>query len=176
MDVHNTTGSKQARYIQHSCGKTVAYSAQELVYRVTLGNLNAKGTLYGGHPLFIADGFAAEIALRHSGFGCDTLFVDGGKFWAPAYLGDVLIFKGSVNRVWDSSLEVGVRIVVRRPESDQEEHLFSAYFTFVALDENRKPIQVCTVIPETKEEKRRFKEAQRRRNYRLKHNKKKAYT
>lgn len=150
------------------CDKPVSVSADIMEYRVTPGNLNRKGTMYGGYPPFIADGFAAEIAWRHTGVWCDTIFIDGGKFRAPAYLGDILIFKGAVNRVWNSSLEVGIKIIVKRKDNS-EEQLFSIYFVFVALDENHRPIQVCPVIPETKEEKRRFREAQRRRNQRLKY-------
>jgi acyl-CoA hydrolase len=46
-------------------------------------------------------------------------------------------------------------------------HTCSAYLTFVALDEHGKTAAIPAVIPETEDERRRFREAGERREYRL---------
>ncbi|MBI2626609.1 MAG: acyl-CoA thioesterase, partial [Candidatus Nealsonbacteria bacterium] len=79
----------------------------------------------------------------------------------------LLIFKVSVNNAWNTSCEVGVKILVEDPQTQKRKHLSSAYLTFVALDENKKPALMPKIIPKTPREKRRFREAEKRRQIRL---------
>ena len=66
-------------------------------------------------------------------------------------------------------MEIGVKVFKEDFRTLQRVHILSAYFTFVALDDNLKPVEVPPVIPETPEEKRRYEEAEKRRQQRLKH-------
>jgi len=87
---------------------------------------------------------------------------------APARKGDVLVFAASVNRAWNTSLEVGVRVEAECIGSTERRHILSAYLTFVAVDGDGKPRPVPPLLAETEIEKNRFAEAQFRRNARLK--------
>jgi len=72
-----------------------------------------------------------------------------------------------VNRVFRTSMEVGVRVVTENLMTGERLHTCSAYLTFVALDEKGNTTSIAPVVPETEEEKRRFREAGERREYRL---------
>lgn len=150
--------------------KTVAMTAiEDHAYRIFSNDLNSYGTVFGGLLMSTADRLALVIAERHSGKTCVTVSVDGFKFLAPAKKGENLIFKGSVNRTWRSSIEIGVKVFSEDSKTLVKKHIISSYFTFVAIDESGAPVKVPPVIPETKEEKRRYAEAQIRKENRLKH-------
>lgn len=136
------------------------------------GDLNAKGTVFGGRVLAVMDKIAGYVAQRHSGMDCATLIVDSVRFLAPAKQGETLIFKASANRVWGSSVEVGVKVIAENLQTGKSRNVLSAYLTFVALDENLKPAKIpFDLKPLTKDEKRRYKEAGIRRKLRLAQNK-----
>ena len=136
-------------------------------YLMMPNDLNARNTIFGGRILAIADLTAAYAALRHGNRDCVTLLMDRCKFLAPARQGEILVFKASVNRVWRSSMEVGVKVLAENHFTRESRHIFSSYFTLVALDENEKPTKIRQVIPETEDQKRRYEEAEKRRNNRL---------
>ena len=115
----------------------------------------------------IADKVAAIVSRRHARLDCVTLYVDSFKFLGPAVKGETLIYKASVNRVWNTSMEIGIKVCAEEPKTGKRRHVVSAYFTFVAIRENGKPTTLPKVIPVTKDEKRRHKQAQQRRNRRL---------
>jgi acyl-CoA hydrolase len=150
-------------------GKPVADSAIHDQTAVVFPNdLNAYGTLFGGRVLDLCDRVSGVVAKRHSGSVCVTLGIDSVRFLAPAKHGDILVFKSAVNRVWKTSMEIGVKVFKEDFRTLQRVHILSAYFTFVALDDHLKPVEVPPVIPETPEEKRRYEEAEKRRQQRLK--------
>ena len=148
--------------------KGVSESAiHDQVSMVFPNDLNSLGTLFGGRVLEQADRVAAVVARRHSGRVCVTLGVDSVRFHAPARHGDVLVFQSAVNRVWRTSLEVGVKVWAEEFKTLRRWHIFSAYFTFVAVDDELKPVAIPAVVPETDEDRRRFERADQRRKARL---------
>ena len=150
-------------------GKPVSASAINDQTAIVFPNdLNTLGTLFGGRVMEMADRVAAVVAKRHSGRNCVTLGIDSVRFLAGAKHGDILIFKAAVNRVWRTSLEIGLKVFSEDFRTMQHKHIVSAYFTFVAVDESLCPIAVPQVIPETDDEKRRYEQADRRRQQRLK--------
>lgn len=150
-------------------GKPVSASAiVDQVVEVFPNDLNPYGTLFGGKLMQVADGLAAIVAKRHSGKVCVTLGIDSVRFVNPARHGDVLVCKSSVNRTWRTSMEIGVKVIAEDFRTLEHKDIFSAYFTFVAMDDDLQPVEVIPVIPETPEQIARYQAAEKRRSMRLK--------
>jgi acyl-CoA hydrolase len=148
--------------------KTVSETAiHDQVDVVFPNDLNAYGTLFGGRVLEKADRLCAIVAKRHTGKVCVTLAIDSVRFLAPAKHGDILILQASINRVWRTSMEVGIRVTAEDYMTQKRTRIFSAYFTFVALDDKLRPVPIPPVIPITEQEKRRFEQAEIRRQHRM---------
>jgi acyl-CoA hydrolase len=149
-------------------GKPVSASAIiDQVVEVFPNDLNPHGTLFGGKLMQVVDNLAAIVAKRHSGRVCVTLGIDSVRFLNPARHGDILVCKASVNKTWRTSMEIGVKVVAEDFRSLDQKDIFSAYFTFVAMDDDLKPVEVIPVIPETPEQIQRYKDAEGRRRQRL---------
>lgn len=144
-----------------------ASSVDQNVYKVFPNDLNSKYTVFGGLVMSLCDRTSLIVAERHSGSACVTAAVDSLNFLAPARAGDTLIVKAAVNRSWRSSMEIGVHVAAEESFSGDTRHVVSAYLTFVALDESGRPCEVPDVLPVTGDEKRRYEEAQVRRDGRL---------
>ena len=149
-------------------GKAPSESAVEQnVYKVFPNDLNSKYTVFGGLVMSLCDRVALIVAERHSGRPSVTAAVDSLNFLAPARAGETLIIKAAVNRTWRSSMEIGVRVAAEDSHTGETRHVVSAYLTFVALDDDGRPHFVPPVLPQTKAEERRFNEAGKRREQRL---------
>jgi acyl-CoA hydrolase len=112
------------------------------------------------------DEAAAIVAWRHAGRNVVTASIDRMNFFAPVYVGNLLILKARVNYVGTTSMEIGVRIEAQDPSTRKGVHAGSCYLTYVALDEKGRPTPIPPLILTTEVEKRRFKEASARRKLR----------
>jgi len=148
-------------------GKPVRESVSEYSEIALPNDANGLGNVLGGKVMHLVDLAAAMAALRHARRPAVTAAVDSMQFIHPVRIGQLIVLRSSVNRVFHSSMEVGVHVETETLLTGEKLHTCSAYLTFVALDENRKPVPVVPVIPETDEEKRRYREAGERREYRL---------
>lgn len=137
-------------------------------YKVFPNDLNSYGTAFGGMIMAVCDRTALVVAERHSRRTCVTASVDSMHFLRPAGQGDILLFSASINRTWRTSMEIGVKVVAEHYETGERRHILSAYFTFIALDSKKSPVEVAQIIPETDFEKRRYEEANFRRENRKK--------
>lgn len=144
-----------------------ASSIEDHVYKIFPNDLNSHNTVFGGVIMSTADRLALVVAERHSGKNCVTVSVDDMHFMQAAKGGDTLIFKASMNRAWGSSMEIGILVQAENSYTRDTRHVLSAYFTFVALDDNNKPSKVPPLAPETEVEKMRFEAAGMRRRLRL---------
>lgn len=149
-------------------GKPVSVSAiHDQTAIVFPDDLNTLGTLFGGRVMEQMDKVAAVVAKRHTNRNCVTLGIDSVRFLASARHGDVLIFKASVNRVWRTSMEIGLKVLAEDFRTMARKHIVSAYFTFVAVDDSLRPVEAPPVIPETEDERRRYEQAEQRRRARM---------
>lgn len=148
--------------------RPVADSQSEMAEIVLPNDANPLGALLGGRLMHWIDLAGAMAAHRHSRSYAVTASVDHIDFLVPVRVGDLVIFRSSVNRVFRTSMEVGVKVFVENYLADKYEHVASAYLTFVAVDANGKHLPVAAVIPETDEQKRRYDDAGRRREIRRK--------
>jgi acyl-CoA hydrolase len=128
---------------------------------------NTAGNVHGGTIMKMVDEVAGVAALRHCGTRVVTAALDRMTFTQPVYVGQLVTVKASVNAAWRTSMEVGVRVESENVRTGEVTHTSTAYVTMVALDEQGEPQAVAGVEPETDEEKRRQREAQLRRDIRL---------
>jgi acyl-CoA hydrolase len=148
-------------------GKPVRDSISEYSELALPNDANGYGNLLGGRVMHLADLAGAMAAMRHARKPVGTASVDSLHFLHPVHISELVILRSSVNRVFRSSMEVGVKVETENLMTGQRLHTCSAYLTFVALGEDRRAIAVPPVIPETEDEKRRYREAGERREYRL---------
>lgn len=128
---------------------------------------NTLGNLMGGRLLHLMDIAAAIAAQRHSGRTVVTASVDSVDFKSPIRLGEVVALTATVNRAFTSSMEVQVEAFAENNRTGERRHGNSAYFTFVAVDTDGRPIPVAPVAPETDDERARYDGAAHRREQRL---------
>ena len=105
------------------------------LYIIFPQDLNPNGTAFGGTVMAQADKVAGLVARRHSGQNCVTAYVNGFRFLSPAHRGEVLIFNASLNRVWQSSMEIGVKVFAENYQTGEKRHVVSAYYIFVPINE-----------------------------------------
>ena len=150
-------------------GKPVRESVSEYSELALPNDVNALGNVLGGKVMHLVDLAAALAAIRHARLPVVTLSVDSLQFHHPVHVSELVVLRSSVNRVFRTSMEIGVKVTTENLLTGRRLHTCSAYLTFVALDQNGKPTPVVPVIPETEEEQRRYHEAGERRAYRLAH-------
>lgn len=129
---------------------------------------NQLGNLLGGQLMLWIDICAALCAAKHSQRVCVTASVDRIDFHHPIKLANMVTLVASVNRVFNTSLEIGVKVFAESLIEGKKVHTNTAYLTFVSIDENGKPVPAPFAEPETEEELRRYEEALQRRENRLK--------
>jgi acyl-CoA hydrolase len=160
-------GSKQGPETELP-GKPVSASRSEMTEIVLPAQTNPLGKLLGGHVMHLVDMAGALAAHRHSNCYVVTASVDYIDFRNPVNLGEIVNLKSQVNRVFHTSIEVGVEVFSENALTGERKHTTTAYVTFVAIDEHtRKPKLVPPLILKTAEERRRFDEAAERRETRL---------
>ena len=146
--------------------RPVCDSQSEMAEIVLPNDTNPLGALLGGRLMHWMDLAGALAAHRHSRNYVVTASVDHIDFLVPVRVGDLVILRSSVNRVFNTSMEVGVKVFVENYIADTAQHVGSAYLTFVAIDGEGRRMKVAPVIPETDEQRRRYDDAGRRREIR----------
>jgi acyl-CoA hydrolase len=146
--------------------RPVCDSQSEMAEIVLPNDANPLAALLGGRLMHWIDLAGALAAHRHSRNFVVTASVDHIDFLVPVRVGDLVILRSSVNRVFQTSMEVGVKVFVEHYISNTSQHVGSAYLTFVAIDREGNRLKVAPVIPETEEQRRRYDDAGRRREIR----------
>lgn len=148
--------------------KKVTNSIVTMTELVLPHHTNQLGNLLGGQLMHWIDICAALASSKHSQKVCVTASVDNIDFRHPIKLGNVVTLMASVNRVFNTSMEVGVKVYSESHIEGKRIHSNSAYLTFVAMDSEKRPVKVFDIIPETDDQKRRYNKALERREARLK--------
>jgi len=146
------------------------YPQESIVIKSELvlpNDTNTLNNLMGGRLMYLMDVVGAICALRHCNNGVVTASVDNVSFKEPIALGNIVTLQAKVTRAFHSSMEVHIEVwaedIVQKKKIKSNE----AFFTFVALNENKKPVPIPEVIPETDREKELYASALRRRQLRL---------
>jgi acyl-CoA hydrolase len=148
-------------------GKAVRESASEYSELALPNDANGLGNVLGGTVMHLVDLAAAMAGMRHARNPVVTASVDSLHFLHPVHIGELIMLSSSVNRVFRSSMEIGVKVMTEKLLTGERLHTCSAYLTFVAVDREGRAIAVPPVIPETEDEIRRYRQAGERREYRL---------
>ncbi|PKA70283.1 acyl-CoA hydrolase [Pseudomonas baetica] len=127
---------------------------------------NFSGNVHGGTLLKYLDEVAYACASRYAGRYVVTLSVDQVIFREPIHVGELVTFLASVNYTGNTSMEVGIKVVTENIRERSVRHTNSCFFTMVAVDDQRKPAAVPPLQPQNSEDKRRYMQAQQRRQIR----------
>ncbi len=147
--------------------KKAAESLTIMTELVLPNDTNVFGNLMGGRLMYWMDIAAALSAQKHCNAPVVTASVDNISFENPIKLGNVVHIEAKVTRAFNSSMEVHLNVWGEDLTQQYKYKSNQAYYTFVALDPNRKPRPVPELVVETNEEKKLFDGALRRRQLRL---------
>ena len=148
-------------------GKTPKDSKIIMTEIVLPNDTNVFGNLMGGRLMYWMDIAAALCAGKHCNSPVVTVSVDNISFQNPIKLGNAVHIHATMSRAFSTSMEVHLNVWGEDYINQQKYKSNEAYYTFVALDADRKPKPVPELIPETEEEKKLFDGALRRRQLRL---------
>jgi acyl-CoA hydrolase len=147
--------------------RPVSRSHAVLVHSLGPADANSAGFVHGGVIMKLCDEVAAIAAVRHSRGRVVTAGMDRMTFNVRIEIGELLTLRASVNAVWHTSMEVGVRVEAERPAIGESRHTNTAFLTMVAVDTEGRPRPVPPLVCEDDEERRREAAAQTRRRNRL---------
>lgn len=150
-------------------GRPVSVSRTEMVEVVLPQDTNVLGNILGGRVMHLVDIAAAVAALRHSRSHVVTASVDHVDFRNPIRMGELVVLQASVNRVFHTSMEVGVKVSSENTLTGERKHTTSAYVTFVCVDSEGRPHAGPPLVLETADDRRRWRDAGMRREMRVAH-------
>jgi acyl-CoA hydrolase len=142
-------------------------SQAELIRWMSIVDANTAGFVHGGIVMKLCDEAAGIAAVKHCRRRVVTAAIDRMTFLNPVHVGQLLTCKATVNAVWRTSMEVGVRVEAENPRTGESWHTSTAYLTMVALDDDGEPTEAPPLLAESPSEQRRMREAEVRRRNRL---------
>jgi len=128
---------------------------------------NHMGNVFGGTIMKLVDLASYVAATRHCRMNTVTASIDKISFLSPVHVTDLLTLKASVNAAWHTSMEIGVRVEAEDMKTGKVRHTGSCYVTVVALGPDGRPAPVPSLMLETEQDHRRWRQANRRRARRL---------
>jgi acyl-CoA hydrolase len=147
--------------------RPVSDSQATLIRWMGIVDANSAGFVHGGTIMKMCDEAAGIAAVKHSRVRAVTAAIDRMTFLHPVHVGELLTCRASVNAVWRTSMEVGIRVEAENPLTGDTRHTSTAYLTMVALDDRGRPTAVPPLDPRSQVEQRRHREAELRRQNRL---------
>jgi acyl-CoA hydrolase len=141
---------------------------------MTPDTANFAGNVHGGTILKLLDQVAYACASRYAGRYVVTMSVDQVTFKQAIHVGELITFLSSVNYTGKTSMEIGVKVLAENIITREVRHVNSCFFTMIAVDEQRKPIEIHPFTPQSEDEIRRFESAKIRRELRQEYNTKHA--
>jgi acyl-CoA hydrolase len=128
---------------------------------------NSAGFVHGGIVMKLCDEAAGISAVKHCRRRVVTAAIDRMTFLHPVHVGQLLTCKSTVNAVWHTSMEVGVRVEAENPLTGEVKHTSTAYLTMVVLDDEGRPTAAPPLAADSPAQERRMREAELRRRNRL---------
>lgn len=148
--------------------KSPRESMVEMTELVLPNDTNMLGNLLGGKLMHLVDVAGAMAAQRHSNRIVVTAAIDSVQFKRPVKAGEIITLKAKVTWVGRTSMEVAVEVFSENYMTSERKFTNKAYLTFVAVDSQSKPVEVCGLLVETEDERVEYEAAAQRRCDRLK--------
>ncbi len=148
--------------------KAAAESKVTLTQLMGPGSANAMGSVHGGYIMKLSDEAGGMTASKHARRPVVTVAVDSMTFHSPINIGDLVTVTGEVTWTGRTSLETRVVVTAENVLTGVVTHTNTAYFVYVALDEERRPTAVPPLLCVSEEERARYARAAERQAYRLK--------
>ena len=152
--------------------KTVSESMVETFHIIRPNHLNGANRLFGGILMQWIDEVAAIVAKRHCNGNVTTASVDNLTFLNGAYNNDMIVIKGKMTWVGNSSMEVCVDTYVENLQGERK-RINNAHFILIALDENGKPVTVPRLKLQTEDEHLAWEHGEERQRIRVERKKNK---
>ena len=152
--------------------KTVSESLVETVHIIRPNHLNGANRLFGGILMQWIDEVAAIVAKRHCNGNVTTASVDNLTFLHGAYNNDMVVIKGKMTWVGNSSMEVCVDTYVENRHGERH-RINNAHFILIALDDHNKPVRVPRLILQTEDEHLAWEHGEERQRIRVERKKNK---
>ncbi|MCL4871580.1 MAG: acyl-CoA thioesterase [Anaerolineae bacterium] len=147
--------------------KPVQNSRITLSVLMGVGDANTMGNVHGGLIMKLCDEAAGMAATKHARRPSVTVAVDSMFFHSPVHIGSLVTVQAEVSWVGRSSMETKVVVSAENVITGEIIHTNTAYFVYVALDENGRPTPVPPLLCETDNERENFSRAAARQAYRL---------
>lgn len=128
---------------------------------------NPINNLFGGELLARMDRIASIAARRHSRRYVVTASVNNVAFQKPIPLGSVITLEANISRAFTTSMEVIIDVWIEDRENGERTLANDAIYTFVAVNDQGRPVQIPPLKPETEREKNRYEAALRRKQLSL---------
>ena len=148
--------------------KRVSESRIILTQLMGVTNANTHGNVHGGIIMKLCDEAGGMAATKHARRPSVTVTVDSMTFHSPVHIGNLLTVKAEISWVGRTSMETCVVVSAENVLTGTVTHTNTAFFVYVALGEDGRPIEVPDLIFETEAERVRFAEGEARREHRLK--------
>ena len=147
--------------------KTIADSALSMGQYMNPEHANSLGNVHGGVILKLCDECGGIVAARHARRPSVTVAIDSMTFHRPVRVGQFVTFEGHITYVGRTSMEVEVNVRAENLLTGEITHTNSAYFIYVALDEEFKPTEVPELILESELDHHRYEDGRLRQEERL---------
>ncbi|KAE8593231.1 hypothetical protein XENTR_v10019039 [Xenopus tropicalis] len=143
---------------------TVGYSQSSLIHLVGPSDCTLHGFVHGGVTMKLMDEVAGIVAARHCKTNIVTASVDAIDFHRKIKKGCIITISGRMTFTSNKSMEIEVFVDADTLVGDTQERYraVSAYFTYVSLSKEGKPLPVPQLVIESEEEKKRFEEGKGR--------------
>jgi len=148
-------------------GKTPQESQVVLTQVMGPAEANVLGNVHGGLIMKLCDEAGGMAAIKHARRPVVTVVVDSMSFHSPVHIGNLVTVKAEVTWVGRTSMETRAVVTAEDVITGEVTHTNTAYFVYVALDENGRPVPVLPLRCETEEDKARFERGAQRQAYRL---------
>ena len=160
-------GNADVKQREQPDGKVAGASCVSIAQLMQPEHANPLGNVHGGTIMKLADEAGGLAAMRHAGRPTVTVFIDSMTFDKPVQVGALLHLYALVSWVGRTSVEVLVTVEAENPFTGKRVETNSAFFVYVALDDDGCPTPVPRLICETVQERERIAAGEKRQRHRL---------